>query len=269
MCSAVLFKFAGSHQLRNACSMSSFADYFSGAAVRYASHRPHYPPALIDWLAEVTPGKAVAWDCGTGNGQAAVELVRHFDLVVASDPSEAQLRYAVREPKVAYAAMTAECAALSTDSVNLVTVAQALHWFDLSRFYTEVNRVLRDDGIIAVWMYGLLSVDSAIDQRIAHFNRDVVGKYWPKERALVELGYGGIDFPFAEMPAPPVVMEAHWTLGQVGAYLETWSAVTRYKVAEGGNPVGRFITSISRLWGDADTARRVTWPLQMRVGRKR
>ena len=249
--------------------MSSFADYFSGAAVRYASHRPHYPPALVDWLAEVTPNRDVAWDCGTGSGQAAVELARHFRLVVASDPSQAQLRYAAREPRISYAAMTAESAALEAGSVGLVTVAQALHWFELSRFYTEVDRVLDTNGIVAVWMYGLLSVDPAIDERIAHFNRDVVGRYWPKERALVEAGYGGIAFPFDEIQAPPMVMEAQWTLGQVGAYLDTWSAVIRFKQAEGGNPVGRFITSIARLWGDADTARRVTWPLEMRVGRRR
>ncbi|MEO7457222.1 MAG: class I SAM-dependent methyltransferase [Gemmatimonadaceae bacterium] len=249
--------------------MSSFADYFSGAAVRYASHRPHYPPALMDWLAGVASSRDVAWDCGTGNGQAAMGLARHFRTVLASDPSQAQLRYATRASGVEYAAMTAESAAIRAGCVNLVTVAQALHWFDLLRFYTEVDRVLDRDGVLAVWMYGLLQVDSAIDERIGHFNRDVVGGYWPKERALVEQGYAGIDFPFREVQVPPMVMEAHWTLGQVGAYLDTWSAVTRYRQAVGGNPVGRFITSISRLWGDADTARRVTWPLEVRVGRKR
>jgi ubiquinone/menaquinone biosynthesis C-methylase UbiE len=246
--------------------MPTYSDYFSQSAALYALHRPSYPAALFEWLARGVRGHQRAWDCATGNGQAAVALASHFGEVVATDPSQSQLVYAVKLGRVHYAAMTAEDSALRSASVDLITVAQALHWFNLPRFYDEVARVLVPGGVLAVWTYGLLSITPEIDALMLSFYKDTLRGYWPAERALVDAGYSGIAFPFLERSAPQFEMERNWTLEQLSGYLETWSAVTRYQKANGESPVGRFVTALRALWGHDDTARRVTWPLELRVG---
>jgi SAM-dependent methyltransferase len=246
--------------------MPSFPDHFSESAALYASYRPTYPAELFVWLAETTGGHERAWDCGTGNGQAAVALAAHFAEVVATDPSHAQLAHARRVERVHYAAMTAEASALAGNSVQLITVAQALHWFDLSRFYTEARRILSPGGTLAVWTYGLLSVTPEIDVLIRSFYRETLGGYWPAERALVDAGYAGVPFPFAERLAPGFVMTRNWTLDQLSGYLDTWSAVSEYRKINGTSPVGHFISSLKATWGDNATARRVEWPMEFKIG---
>ena len=103
--------------------MKPFADHFSRIAAEYASHRPRYPAALFEWLASVAPGRERAWDCGTGNGQAAAALAEHFDMVVASDPSVAQIEHAARDARIQYVAATAECVPLATGSIVIATFA--------------------------------------------------------------------------------------------------------------------------------------------------
>jgi ubiquinone/menaquinone biosynthesis C-methylase UbiE len=246
--------------------MPTHSDYFSQTAALYALHRPSYPSALFEWLARGVGHHHRAWDCGTGNGQAAVALASHFREVIATDPSHAQLVHAARVERVHYAATTAEDSALRSASMDLITVAQALHWFDLPRFYDEVARVLVPGGTVAMWTYGLLSITPEIDALMLSFYKDTLRGYWPAERALVDAGYSGIAFPFAGRSAPRFEMERNWTLEQLSGYLETWSAVTRYQKANGESPVGRFVTALRPLWGHDDTARRVTWPLELRVG---
>jgi len=246
--------------------MPSFPDHFSGSAALYASHRPTYPAELFRWLAETTERHERAWDCGTGNGQAAVGLAAHFGEVVATDPSPAQLAHATRAERIHYVAMTAEDGALASRSVQLITVAQALHWFKLPRFYAEVARVLVPGGTLAVWTYGLLSISPEIDVLIGSFYRDTLRGYWPPERALVDAGYSGVPFPFAERAAPVFRMTRNWTLAQLSGYLDTWSAVSEFRRVNGENPVGRFVAALEPMWGDRATARRVTWPLELKVG---
>lgn len=242
-----------------------FADHFSHGAAQYASYRPTYPPALFDWLAERAPDGGRAWDCGTGSGQAAVPLALRFDQVVASDPSYSQLAHAQHAEHVHYAAMTAESSALETGSVQLVTVAQALHWFDHLRFYAEAKRVLVGGGVIAVWTYGLLSVDRDVDALVHEFYHNEVGPYWPAERALVDAGYSTISFPFRELPVREFRMTAQWTFEQFIGYVNTWSAVSRYRQAHGINPVDRLADALRPVW-KAATVREVRWPLEVRVG---
>ena len=246
--------------------MPSFPDHFSESAALYASHRPSYPTELFEWLAEMTVQHERAWDCGTGNGQAAIALAAHFREVVATDPSHAQLAHAPHVERVHYAAMTAEDSALASCTVQLITVAQALHWFDLSRFYSEVRRVLVPGGTLAVWTYGLLSISPEIDVLLNSFYRETLRGYWPPERALVDAGYKGLVFPFSERATPSFRMTRKWTLKQLSGYLDTWSAVSEYRKANGSSPVGRFVAGIEPLWGDNATARRVTWPLELKVG---
>ena len=247
--------------------MPSFRDLFAFASGSYASHRPVYPAALFRWLASVSPRRERAWDCGTGSGQAAVSLVEEFAEVVATDASMRQLESAHRTPGVHYLAAAAEASGLAAGSVDLVSVAQALHWFDRPRFFAEVDRVLRSGGLLAVWSYGMTTVSPPIDTVLQRFYEEELGAYWPAGRALVESGYEGIVLPYPEEPTPAFAMETDWRLAQLGGYLSTWSAVGRYRAATGADPMPAVLRELEGVWG-ADEPRRIRWPLVVRVARK-
>jgi SAM-dependent methyltransferase len=247
--------------------MPAFADHFAFAARSYASYRPRYPAALFDWIASFTPVRARVWDCGTGSGQAAVALAPRYGEVIATDPSVAQLASAERAVGVTYMAMTAEHGALAAGSMDLVTVAQALHWFDVRAFFAETDRVLRPGGVLAVWSYGLLSIDPVIDVLMQRLYRDTLGPYWPSERALVDSGYAGIAFPYPEVTSPELAMEATWTLVQLGGFLSTWSAVGRYRMTLGSDPLPAFMSDVAAAWGTSES-RQVRWPLVARLAQK-
>lgn len=248
--------------------MGDFPDHFSVTAPSYATYRPRYPSALFAWLADQAADRSRVWDCGTGNGQAAVGLAAHFGEVIATDPSVAQLANAARTRRVDYVAMTAERAALADRSVDAVTVAQALHWFDRPAFFGEVERILRPDGIVAVWSYGTISIDPELDPEVARFYHETVGPYWPQERSIVDDGYAGIDLPFREESTPRFAMETEWTLPQLAGYVSTWSAVSRYRAARREDPVPAFMRAISARWGLPDTPRTVRWPFHVRMSRR-
>ncbi len=242
-----------------------FQDHFSARAELYARARPSYPAALFADLARFAPGTRCAWDCGTGNGQAAVGLASCFESVIATDPSTAQLARAEPHPRVEYRLAAEAASGLPAESVDLVTAAQAAHWFDPSRFYAEVRRVLRTGGVLAIWCYGLCEISPEIDRLVAGFYRDGVGSYWPAERCHVEDGYRSLPFPFAEATFPPHVMERRWTLAEFGAYLGSWSAVERFHKANSTDPVRPLLSALAPEWGD--TPRVVRWPLTGRIGR--
>jgi SAM-dependent methyltransferase len=247
--------------------MPEFTDHFAFAARSYASYRPRYPATLFDWIASFTPGHERAWDCGTGSGQAALALARRYGEVIATDPSASQLASAGRAPGVTYLAMTAERCALAAGSVDLVTAAQALHWFDHPAFFAETDRVLRPGGALAVWSYGLIAIDPTIDLILRRLYLETLDPYWPAERSLVESGYASIALPYPEVAPPALVMEESWTLTQLGGFLSTWSAVGRYRTALGTDPLPEFMSGIAAAWG-ATSARRVHWPLVVRLARK-
>lgn len=245
-----------------------FKDHFSGHAATYSMFRPTYPPPLFEWLAETAPRRDRAWDAGTGSGQAAAGLVEHFARVVATDASAAQLGHATPHPRVEYRVAPADASGLPAAWADVVTVAQALHWFDLPRFFGEAKRVLAPDGLLAVWCYGDCRVDDPAVDRIVHrYNRDTVEDYWPPERDLVLTEYRRIPFPFREEPAPSFRLEAAWTLPQLAGYLRSWSATTRYAKALGRDPVIAVEEGLERAWGPPHSARRVSWPLTIRAGR--
>lgn len=247
----------------------TFADHFSTVAANYADFRPSYPPALFAWLATLTPGHELAWDCAAGSGQASVDLARHFDRVVATDASAKQIAAAEPHPRIDYRVAAAEASGLADASVDLLTVAQALHWFDLDRFYAEARRVLKPAGILAVWTYGVLVLeDPRLNECVQVFYRDTVGPYWPPERHHVETGYRELPFPFPEITAPPVHMETTWNLPQLLGYFRSWSATARYVVTHGSDPVAILAAELAPLWGDPEQPRAMAWPLSLRVGRK-
>ena len=247
----------------------SFADHFSGVSAGYAAFRPRYPDALFDFLAQAAPARDEAWDVGTGSGQAAVGLARLFKHVIATDASSSQIEHATPDPRIDYRVGPAESCDLAEGSVDLITVAQALHWFDRPRFWTEVRRVLRPNGVIAVWTYVMLEIAPQIDKTVRRFYKDVVGPYWPPERRITEERYRTIEFPFAEFAAPSFVIEQAVTLDDVAGYVRTWSATRAFVKRHGEDPVERLVTELGPAWGDRQQSRLARWPVAMRVGRIR
>jgi len=247
----------------------SFHDHFSNVAKRYADFRPHYPAALFDYLATLVSRTSLVWDCACGNGQATMDLAERFERVVATDASREQVASARPNTKVEYRVAPAEQSGLPDESVGLITIAQALHWFDLDRFYAEARRVLTSNGVLAAWAYGVNEVEGeAIDELVQNYYSNIVGPYWPPERKLVEEGYRGMPFPFTEITPPIFRMEARWTLEQLLGYFSTWSATNRFIRATGRNPLEALSADLSRVWGDTNFTRLIVWSLTLRLGRK-
>ena len=243
------------------------ADHFTPVAGQYASFRPGYPDELFDWLAGIAPQRAMAWDCGAGSGQATVALAARFQHVLGTDISAAQLASAPALASVEYRVTPAEASGLPDRSTDLVTVAQALHWFDLSKFYAEVRRVLKPQGVIAAWGYNRLLIDQPEVQRsVDRFYEETIGSYWPPERVHVENGYRDLPFPFACIAAPGFSLHKDWTCEHLLGYLRSWSAVGRFKAANGYDPVDALAGEIAAHWPEEKTMR-VEWPLFMLAGR--
>ena len=219
---------------------------------------------MFEWLGSLTPATELAWDCATGNGQAAVELAEVFEQVIATDASETQIANSARHPKIEYRVAPAEESGIAAATVDAVTVAQALHWFDLDRFYVEVRRVLKGNGVIAAWAYKLATVSPEIDAVVNHYYSDVVGPFWPEERVLVEK-FEELPFPFPEIAGPSFAMAAEWRVEQVLGYLRTWSATQRFIAAEQRDPLEEIEAELRAAWGAE--VRRVVWPLTVKVGR--
>lgn len=244
---------------------SSFKDHFSGHARDYAAHRPGYPAELFEFLASQCRAHELAWDCGTGNGQAARSLTKWFERVVATDASSEQIATAEPADRVEFYVAPAEASALPAASVDLVTVAQALHWFNIERFFDEARRVLKPGGVLACWSYHHCSVNAEIDPLIEAVFA-AVEDYWPPERDIVENRYRDVLLPFHEFAAGPFSLSLSWTADLLVNYMRTWSASRRYLLATGQDPVGQYAAELRARWGESP--RKVTWPIILRAGRK-
>lgn len=253
---------------------ANFADHFSGHADEYARYRPSYPSALFEYLADRCAAHDLAWDCATGNGQAALGLAKHFAHVVATDASAEQIAAALPHPRVTYEVARARESPLGPAAADLVTVAQALHWIELDPFYTEVRRVLKPEGVFAAWTYGLFHLAptdpaaDAVDSLIRTFYHERVGPYWPPERRHIEAEYQSLPFPFDEMAAPNFTMTMAWSLEEVLGYLRTWSATKRYIRHRGHDPVTTMTPDFATAWGDPAMPRTMQWPVHVRIGHK-
>ena len=246
----------------------SFKDHFSKHAADYAKFRPLYPRELFEYLGSVAPSRQLAWDCGTGNGQAAVGLATVFERVIATDASEKQISNAEPHERVEYRVAPAENSGIQSATVDLIMVAQALHWFDLPRFYEEVPRVLKSKGVFAASAYKFFHITPEIDPLVNHRYYDkVVGPFWPPERTLVEK-FEELPFPFSEIQTPSFEMIAQWNLEHLLGYLRSWSATQRFIAAKNRDPLEIIAGELRAAWGDAKEPRRVVWPLTLRVGIK-
>lgn len=240
---------------------------FGGRAAEYAAFRPDYPAALFEFIARLAPRRRVAWDCATGSGQAAVGLAAYFDRVIATDASAAQLAHARPHPRIEYRVAWAEASGLADASVDVVTVAQALHWLDLDRFYAEARRVLAPGGALVVWTYRDPGLDDpALDAVLQRFSRDTLEPYWHGGRQHVRECYRGLPFPFTEVPGLTLTLERAWTRAELLGYVRTWSAVGRYIAALGADPVPALEAELAERWGDGEARHRVRWPLSVRAG---
>lgn len=249
-------------------TMSTYQDLFSDHAACYARARPSYPRDLLAFVCGLAPARRLAWDCATGNGQAAFGLAGFFDRVIATDACEAQLAHAPAHDRIVYRVMSAEGCDLPAASVDLITVAQALHWLDLDAFYAQVRRVARPDGVLAVWCYSLHHVSDDVDRISRRLYNEITGPYWHARRRLVDERYETIPFPFDEIRGVPTFQcLRHWTLPEYVAYLESWSAVQQFRHVRGSDPLHEIAAELSAAWGPPQQVRAVTWPIHLRIGR--
>ena len=239
-------------------------DRFSAHAKQYAAFRPTYPAELFAFIYEHVRHFDCAWDAGTGNGQVARALAGSFTRVFATDISEQQLSNAQAGPAISYL-VAAEKTTFPENSIDLITVAQAIHWFDRGIFYNEVRRVAKPDAVLAVWGYGLLRILPEIDILLDHFYTRVIGSYWDKERKLVDDHYRSISFPFDEIATPSFQFSFRWTLEELKGYLSTWSSVQKYWKEMGVNPVDAFIEEVRPAWKAA--VQTIKFPLFVKMGR--
>lgn len=245
-----------------------FEDHFSNHAETYAQYRPVYPAELYAYLAQQTSGHDLAWDCATGSGQAAKGLVYHFDRVIATDASAEQVSRAAPHVRITYRVEPAESTSLASGSVDLITVATAVHWFDFDRFYQEARRVLKPGGVIAVWTYHSPRINPRMEALLDRLELEILAPYWPERIRYLREHYQTLPFPFDELSPPPFTMQAKWTLDQLLGFLNTWSAVRRYEAERGVHPFKAIWEELLAAWGDEGQARVIRWPLHLRVGRK-
>jgi SAM-dependent methyltransferase len=246
----------------------TFKDHFSGHAQRYAEARPTYPDELFSYLKEVSNDHKTAWDCATGNGQAAAALAPFFEKVLATDASNEQIQQARQCVNIDYQVMAAENPSIEDSSIDLITVAQAIHWFDIDKFFAAAERVLKPGGILAVWSYGLHEINQLCDEVTTYLYSDIVGKYWPSERCFVEKRYEDIQFPMSKIEAPAFDMRCQWSVDDVLNYYGSWSAVQRYIAENGTSPIELIKADFKAAWGEEEV-RSVRWPLALFVNRNR
>ena len=245
---------------------AAFKDHFSRKADDYTRYRPTYPPQLFSWLAGLVTTHDLAWDCGCGNGQASCDLAMHFNRVIATDPSKSQVDNAMPCDNVRYAVASAEDSGIGDTCIDLVLVAQALHWFDFDRFYAEVRRVARPGGVLAAVSYGEVRVEGPPCEVVSRFYHETIARFWPPERHHVDQGYATIPFPFDRISAPSFAMEAIWSFERFLGYLGTWSAIGEYKRLHGVDPLELLAPELTAAWGDPRQERTITWPLTVLAG---
>ena len=246
--------------------MSDVTQLFGERANAYASFRPQYPPLLFAWLAANSPEQQSALDIACGNGQASHPLATHFEQVLACDSSAKQLSEIHADSALQLFAADARRLPLQSASLDLITVAQALHWFADPLFFAEISRCLKPGGLFCAWCYGLMQINPAIDELIKQLHGELLEGYWPAGRAIVDNGYRDIHTDFAQIRVPEFTIELHWSFQHLLGYLRTWSAVQRWEQERGQDPVSIFQPRLASAWGDINQQHLVRWPLHFVAG---
>ena len=241
-------------------------DNFSNHAADYAKFRPTYPEELYAYLYKIIPQKFKAWDVATGNGQVAAELAKVFKAVLATDLSAKQLAEAPQLENITYRVQTAEEPFDTQEQFDLITVAQAIHWFDFDKFYNQIQAHLKPDGVFAVIGYSVLETSGKLNEVIQHFYKDITNPYWDPERKYLDENYQTIPFPFKELKTPQLAMPVYWTVQELLNYLNTWSAVKHYEKAHGESPLALIQDAVYTHWGTA-VQRKFDFPLLLRLGK--
>lgn len=243
-------------------------DHFSSVAEDYSLFRPRYPSDLFAYLTSLVNTHDLAWDCGTGSGQVAITLVHYFNKIFATDISEEQIAHAEKHERIEYKLASAHETSLDDQSVDIITVAQALHWFDLPSFFKETRRVLKPDGILAVWMYGKMKLgDATLQGIINNFYTNVIGPYWPVQRIHIDNQYTSLDFPFNELSTPSFKIESALILEELTGYIRTWSATRKYILSHQHDPVLDLEKELFNCWDEPDFPVTIHWPITLRVGK--
>ena len=244
-----------------------FKDEFSKQAKLYSKYRPHYPEELFKYISSLVQCNDLAWDCASGSGQAAQGIAPYFKNVIASDASAKQIENALEGKNIVYKVFPAEKTELESDSVDLITIAQALHWLKIHKFFMESKRVLKPEGIIAVWFYQLPVIKPPIDKIIRRFYQKILGKYWRSERQMIDNGYSGIPFLFQKLYSPKFKMTSNWCYKDLMGYLSTWSAVQRYKKDKRKDPLKLIYKEIAEEFTSGDQYIEIDWPLTVWIGK--
>jgi ubiquinone/menaquinone biosynthesis C-methylase UbiE len=242
-------------------------DLFSGHAQLYAKYRPAYPPQLFDYILSFVEEKKQAWDCATGNGQAAKVLADYFENVEASDISEKQLENAVQKPNIHYIVASAEHTPFEDNSFDLITVAQAYHWLNWEAFYKEATRVGKQNAVIAVWTYNLFKCDDdAVNEIIRHFYKDITGSYWDAARKYIEEGYATVEFNFDPLPSKDFAIAVNYNKEEFKGYLSTWSGAQQYIKQTGSSPLALIEDDLNKVWNEEDI-KSFRFPIVLKIGR--
>ncbi len=248
--------------------MKKVHDHFSDRSESYKKYRPSYPQELYSEILKFVKTKDSCWDCGTGNGQVAIELSKYFTKVIATDISQNQLNSAERRKNIVYKKVRAEQTGFQSDQFDLITVAQAIHWFDFEEFQREVIRVAKNGAVLGIWGYGLIEIEAPINNLINLFYKDIIGPYWNVERKHIDNRYNSIPFSFKQLNKDDeIVIKENWNLNQLEGYLNTWSGVKNYMVDhDGKNPVKDLISNLRKEWR-ANEKKEIRFPIFLKVGR--
>ncbi len=240
-----------------------FKDHFSRQADIYLKARPTYPEDLFEYLASISPADELCWDCATGNGQAATSLAKHFKKIIASDGSEKQIANAIKTENVEYRVGTAEESGLENNSIDLIAVATAAHWFNHDLFYKEAIRVAKPNGVLAVWTYSGAKISAEIEEVMEWFMYEYLYDYWPDGRWYVRNKYETLPFPFEPVKTPDFFCRMNWNKQQWLNYVMSWSSYTNYVAKHNADPIDFLLPKLKSLWND-DEIKEVIWPLHLK-----
>jgi ubiquinone/menaquinone biosynthesis C-methylase UbiE len=236
-------------------------------AQEYTAHRPQYPLNLFAYLANLVPHKKVLLDCGTGSGQAARDLTKYFEYVIATDLSYDLLKIAPKESNLIYIKVEAEYLPIRSQTVDMITIGQALHWFSLNKFYGEVNRILKPNGIIAAWCYNQCVINPKINALISKIYRLVTStENLTIQRQYVYNHYQTIPFPFKRISTPKFELCVEWNLKELYGYIATWPGLLEYEKNTNTNVLSQLELAFISAWGDINTKKTITWPIYLLVG---